>query len=351
MLRLILCYGVCLGLSCCAPKRGAGPQALAPVVVTDTVRHDPDDPAIWYNAADPANSLVIGTDKGGEAGDGALYAFGLDGKARARRGGLRRPNNVAIVQGLAFGDSAIDLAVCTERYTHKMRFFALPSLIPVDEGGIVVFDGEAHADPMGIATYQHPERGQAYAIVGRKTGPTDGTYLWQYALWVDSLGHARARLARKFGAFSGKKEIEAIAVDAQNGYVYYADEGVGIRKYHADPARGNAQLALFGTRHFRDDQEGISLYAPSLGQGYLLVSDQQANRFHVYPSQGAGGDPHHHPLLGTVALATLASDGNEATALPLGSRFPNGLLVAMSDDGTFHYYDPQTVLARMVPAP
>ena len=32
-------------------------------------------------------------------------------------------------------------------------------------------------------------------------------------------------------------EIEAVAVDDAPGYVYYADEGNGTHKYHADPDR------------------------------------------------------------------------------------------------------------------
>ena len=40
---------------------------------------------------------------------------------------------------------------------------------------------------------------------------------------------------RRFGTFSGLGEIEAVAVDDALGYVYYADEGTGIHKWHADP--------------------------------------------------------------------------------------------------------------------
>ncbi|MEO6498712.1 MAG: phytase, partial [Mucilaginibacter sp.] len=50
---------------------------LKPVIVTDTVANDTDDPAIWINPADPAKSLVVGTDKDQ---DGALYVFNLEGK-------------------------------------------------------------------------------------------------------------------------------------------------------------------------------------------------------------------------------------------------------------------------------
>jgi myo-inositol-hexaphosphate 3-phosphohydrolase len=41
------------------------------------VKHDSDDPALWLNPADPAESLILGTD---EDGYGALYAFDLDGR-------------------------------------------------------------------------------------------------------------------------------------------------------------------------------------------------------------------------------------------------------------------------------
>ncbi len=47
----------------------------------------------------------------------------------------------------------------------------------------------------------------------------------------------KGTLVRKFGLFSGKKEIESIAVDDALGYVYYSDEGYGVRKYYADPSK------------------------------------------------------------------------------------------------------------------
>ena len=90
---------------------------------------------------------------------------------------------------------------------------------------------------MGIALYTDP-KGNIYAITGRKTGPKGGTYLWQYLLSDSGKGFVEAKLVRKFGNYSGKKEIESIAVDNENGYVYYSDEQFGVRKYYADPAKG-----------------------------------------------------------------------------------------------------------------
>ena len=48
-----------------------------------------------------------------------------------------------------------------------------------------------------------------------------------YRLTDAGNGTVGATRVRAFGAYSGKKEIEAIAVDQQLGFVYYSDETVG----------------------------------------------------------------------------------------------------------------------------
>ena len=53
-------------------------ESISPVVVTDKTPNDTDDPAIWFNRADPAQSLVLGTDKGDTTG--GIFVFHLDGK-------------------------------------------------------------------------------------------------------------------------------------------------------------------------------------------------------------------------------------------------------------------------------
>jgi 3-phytase len=101
---------------------------------------------------------------------------------------------------------------------------------------------------MGIAHYKQPKDGEVYAIVGRKNGPTDGTYLWQYRLFDDGSGQVGAELVRKFGHFSGQKGIEAIAVDDSLGFVYYSDEGVGVRQYYAEVEKWYSRIISFCNR-------------------------------------------------------------------------------------------------------
>ncbi|MBZ4191851.1 phytase [Niabella beijingensis] len=328
LLLLILC-------SCKNPAATTAPDALKPAVVTDSTDFDTDDPAIWINPADASKSLVIGTDK--ETG-GGLFVFDLNGKIVNKFTGMKRPNNVDIAYGFSYNGQLIDIAVATERETNKIRVFSLPELKPVDNGGLDVFTDTPERSPMGIALYTRPSDHAIFAIVGRKTGPADG-YLYQYRL-TDSAGQLNAMLVRKFGKYSGKKEIESIAVDNEPGYVYYSDEQYGVHKYYADPdKKDNTELALFGQSDFKEDIEGISIYKSTDSTGYLLISNQQANTFVVYKREGTNGRVHEHHKIAEIPLSTIESDGSDVTSINLGERFPKGLFVAMSNGKVFHYYD------------
>jgi 3-phytase len=339
------CLVLSLVVAGCGSTTGAGEPVLEPINVTQVLPHDTDDPAIWIDSLHPERSLILGTDKDA---DGGLYVYDLEGRIDTARSvkGLQRPNNVDVEYGLMLGGRRVDIAVATERLTHKLRVYSLPDMQPIDDGGIEVFAGEmadGYRDLMGIALYRDTT-GNVYAIVGRKTGPTDGTYLWQYLLTDNGSGVVTARLVRKFGQYSGKNEIESIMVDDRLGYVYYSDEGVGVRKYFADTLRGNAELALFAREGFAVDHEGISLYETSDSTGFILVSDQGADRFHIFPREGIANNPHQHPDLRSVRVRADESDGSEITSFPLGPQFPRGLFVVMSTDRTFHYYLPERIL-------
>ncbi len=202
--------------------------------------------------------------------------------------------------------------------------------------GLNVLEGEQgeNGAPMGISLYRRPSDRTIFAIVSPKTGPSDG-YLWEYRLSDDGTGKVKAEKVRRFGRYSGKQEIEAVAVDDALGYVYYADEGDGIHKYHADPDHPDAvrELAHFGTTGFQADHEGIAIYARSDGTGYILCTDQLDgnSQYHIYRREGAPGNPHDHgELLKMVGGGADQTDGIEATSAALGLLFPNGMVVAMN---------------------
>ncbi|TRZ45796.1 phytase [Robertkochia solimangrovi] len=312
---------------------------VEPQVITELTLHDTDDPAIWVNPEDPAASIVFGTDKDT---DGALYAFDLDGKIIESKTirGLKRPNNVDLRYGFQLNDSTkTDIVVLTERERKQIRIFSVPDMKPLDNGGIQIFEGETgveHDLPMGVSLYKSPIDGAFYAIVGRKSGPLNG-YLHQYKLEANTAGIS-ATLVRKFGQFSGKKEIEAIAVDDENGIVYYSDEGHCIRKYYAEPSKGDEELACFGAALFREDIEGIAIARFKDGEGYLIVSNQQQHSFVIF-------DRNSNEFIKELDLTTTETDGCDVVTESLGEKYPSGLFVAMNDAKNFYFFD----LSKIIP--
>lgn len=275
--------------------------------------HQTDDPAIWVNKRNPAESLIFGTVKMA-APDGAIAVYRLDGSRLMRISGVDRPNNIDVAYGIKFGTRTIDIAVATERNKKQLRVFeVVPGVGLKDLAAIPVFEGQtgAASQPMGIALYVRRADRALFAIVSRKTGPS-GSYLWQYL--ID--GKMQAKKVREFGVFSGSKEIEAVAVDAEREHVYYSDEGAGIRKYYANPAHSEAskELALFGQTGWKGDREGIAIH-----HGYVVATDQQRrnSEFHVFSRDTL-------KELGVFRVGADTTDGIDISSA--------GLFVAMNDN-------------------
>jgi 3-phytase len=306
---------------------------IAPDVITEKTLHDTDDPAIWINKNNPEASIVFGTDK--DEVNGGVYVFNLDGKIIKEKSitGISYPNNVDVEYGFALTDStSTDIMVFSEREKHQIRMFSIPDMKPLDNGGFKVFEDETDIEmkrPMGVSIYKNPKTEQVSVFVSRKNGPKKG-YLYQYELISDSSG-VKANLLRKIGDFSGKKEIEAIAVDDETGILYYSDEGFGIHKYDADPLKGDKEIYCFGVEYFKDDIEGIAI-AKYDKKSFLIVSNQQAHTFNIF-------DADTNTFIKEINLGTLETDGCEVTNLALGDKFPNGLFVSMNDEKNFFFHD------------
>ena len=176
------------------------------------------------------------------APDGALAVFGLDGKLRQLAKGPDRPNNVDVEYGLELDATPTDIAVLTERLGRRLRVYAIApdgsGVRDISAGTMPILAGAPgdQGAPMGIGLYRRPKDGAIFAIVAPKAGPREN-YLWQYRLEDDGTGRVKATFVRRFGTFSGSGEIEAVAVDDELGYVYYADEAAGIHKWLADQMR------------------------------------------------------------------------------------------------------------------
>lgn len=332
----------------------ASTAAVKPTGRTAQVPHDPDDPAIWVHPSDASKSLVLGTDK--IETRGGLYVFAMDGTLRQAITPLDRPNNVDVEYGFGRNARAIDIAALTERQQHRLRVFEISDngvLTDIAPKGLRVLEGQKGdaSEPMGVALYKRPRDGAVFAIVAPKSGALTN-YLWQYRLDRDRAGTVGATLVRRFGAFSGRGEIEAVAVDDSLGYVYYSDERYAIRKYHADPDHPDAarELAVFGTTGYGGDREGLAIYSAAEGTGWIVSSDQSGNaRVLLYRREGRPGKPHDHSEVQTVTTESDETDGLDVVSRPLPG-YPRGMLVMMNSGArNFLIYDWRSIIPSGAP--
>lgn len=284
-----------------------------------------DDPAIWRNPANPAESLIVGTDK--KAG---LYVYGLDGNVRDFQpaGAL---NNVDLREVMLADGTRRILVAASDRgdlaeprialfwldgVTGKLAPLGAQPFLPASHA-----PAEAYGFCMGGAMATG-ELARAYVVL------KDGTVV-ESGL-TERAGHIVARRLRevKFATQS-----EGCVVDDASGTLFVAEEDVGIWRVPLAPA------ALAATRFASvgpadglvDDVEGLAITRDGTGRTLLVASSQGDNAYAVFAADDAR-------LLGRFRIAaarfgaTSETDGIEVIAGNFGPAFPTGLMVAQDGD-------------------
>ncbi|RYG48886.1 phytase [bacterium] len=302
---------------------------LVPLVATafstSPVPHDADDPAVWIDSRRPERSVIIGTDK--EEKVGGVYVWNLQGQPLQKIEKVDRPNNVDVAYGFQTSGGPQDLAVATERGTKRLRVFFVNGGRLRDVTGDTPMVTSANAEngmPMGIGLWRRKDG--MYAIVSPKSGPKEG-YLQLYRLRYNAFsGRVDTEFVRFFGAYSGKKEIESVCVDADAGFVYYSDEGYGTRKVRLSDYKEVGSLNRSG---FKGDHEGIAVWRGQGGKGYVVCTEQLDGDsvYHVFRREGSNAK------VGSFRIGADQTDGIEVVSTPLGPRFPQGLFIAMNSGG------------------
>jgi 3-phytase len=305
-----------------------------PKVSTSAVRDDADDPAIWIHPTEPAKSVIIGTDKGNA---GALYVWDMAGK-EIQRVPLGRPNNVDVRYGMLVGGQRIDIAVTNLRTSPKqIKVFQIHSsngtLTDITtNAGILTPELD---DPYGLCLYKRPSDGAIFVIASTQTGAKKNN-LHQYRLQDDGAGKVKGAYVRAIGNGVIKAYVEGLVADDELGYIYASDETNAIRKFYADPDRGdNQQIVAFATGDgIEGDREGLGIYKCPNGTGYLVASSQGNSTVKIYRREGEPGNPHHHTLLTTIKTnGSTETDGLDITNLPTSATFPKGFLVKHHSQG------------------
>lgn len=291
---------------------------------TDPVPHKSDaadDPAIWIHPTDPAQSLILGTDK-----QGGLHSYNIDGSQHQLISPTCQPNNVDVLYGFVLSGKPTDLAIASTRAPHAsgVKIWSIDSATRnlsdiAPDGVIKVFKGST---PYGSCTYRSARTGQYYFFVNHKDGSIE-----QYLL------------GEKAGAISGtkvrtlklKSTPEGCVADDELGNFFIAEERTGIWKFSAEPDCGtNGTLIAKVGDHghgLKSDVEGLTIYHAPNGRGYLIASSQGSNKFKVYDRQA----PHNFILTidpkGGKIDDVNDTDGIAVTNCPTSPLFPKGLLV------------------------
>lgn len=311
---------------------------LTPVGATSSVPHDADDPAVWINPADPAKSLILGTDKNEETG--GLYAWNLDGEEQWKVTPMDRPNNVDVIQSGA---------VVTERIQRRLRLVSIlrdgsPRDVTGQTAVLAHEQGEKGA-PMGVAVWS-PEPGAFEAVVSQKES-SRWRPLQRLRIAFEDGDQRRpmhARPAGRLGVYSGdpEGEIEAMVIDRERGILFYADELSGIRAWDL---RADRALAHFGLTGYEGDREGLAIWRRG-GRTLLVSCDQieQASRLHVWDVT----NPSRPVRIAIIPTVSDSTDGIEISTEAVSPKYPAGILVMMdSDERRFQIYDLRDLERRL----
>lgn len=275
-----------------------------------------DDPAIWIHPTDPAQSLIIGTDK-----QSGLFTYGLDGKT-VQKISNGNTGNVDVRYNFPLGGKSVPLVVTNNRSTNGISVYAVNvatrQLQNVGKGtlptGMTVY---------GACLYRSPKTGDYFAFITSKTGVVQ-----QWRLEDDGTGKVTSTKVRQFDVGS---QIEACAADDVLGHLYVGEEAVGVWKYDAEPGGGSARTQVDKTGsggHLTADVEGLAIFYRPDGTGYLVVSSQGNNRFVLYTREGNNSHVGAFTIVDGAVDGVSDCDGVDVTNAALGPDYAEGLLVA-----------------------
>lgn len=325
-MKASLILGVCTAaisaLSACAGQGGriaplpaVEVQANAETAPVGTSNADAaDDPAIWRNSADPAASLIVGTDK--KAG---IYAYGLDGSVKGflAAGAL---NNVDLI-----GNDAEALIVASDRNDPVNSRLALFSL-RFDDPAFKAL-GRVESGP-----------GEAYGLCLQRRNADPGlSKATAYAALKDGTVREIMLTRRDDGSYSGAiartwkltTQIEGCVTSPRSGDLYVGEENAGIWRIRL--GQPDAQPERFASIGAEDglvaDVEGLAYAMNEDGRDYLIASSQGDNAYVVFDAED-GVLLGRFRIVDGVVDGTSETDGIEVALGDFGPAYPTGLFVA-----------------------
>ncbi len=326
LLRLLpALIGCCLvGVLAGGPAADALPvvRSVPATAETEPVSHTgdaADDPALWVDPANPANSLIIGNDK-----KGALEVYNLDGSRRQRiTTGTTFWGNVDVRQQVTVGTRTLDVVAA---YNGGLRLFTVDPATRMltsvaDNTGVLATSGGE-----GLCLYAS-DTGTNYVYV-----ITRGGVIRQFRLHDnDNDGLLQITKMRQFAMGS---EGEGCVADDTTGALYVSQEDVGLWRFDAEPTGSTTGTMIDRVEpngNLVPDVEGVTVvddYVIASAQNvatpknsYFTVYDRQTNAyvdaFRIVASAGTDG--------------CQRTDGITAYAGNLGAAYPSGVFICQDN--------------------
>lgn len=288
---------------------------VKPVVQTDVVMSQgdaADDPAIWVNPKNPAQSRVLGTNK-----QQGLEVYDLQGK-RVQHLPVGRLNNVDVRPGFTLGSRTVDLAVATNRDHNSLSVFSIDR-----ESGELKAVGEIATpvkDIYGLCLFKAPS-GEIYSFANDK----DGTFV-QHRLFAKG-DQVQGELVRQFKVAT---QPEGCVADDQRQRLFLGEEDVAVWAVDARPDQPATLTSVIKVgEQVHDDIEGLALYQTEK-DNYLVISSQGNDSYVVVDAEPP------FALRGAFRVGvnaeagidgTSETDGLDVTSANLGGPWSKGMLV------------------------
>ncbi|KMN22604.1 phytase [Pseudomonas helleri] len=288
---------------------------VKPLVQTDVVMSQgdaADDPAIWVNPKNPAQSRVLGTNK-----QQGLEVYDLQGK-RVQHLPVGRLNNVDVRPGFTLGARTVDLAVATNRDHNSLSVFSIDRA-----SGELKAVGEIATpvkDIYGLCLFKAPS-GEIYSFANDK----DGTFV-QHRLFAKG-DQVQGELVRQFKVAT---QPEGCVADDQRQRLFLGEEDVAVWAVDARPDQPATLTSVIKVgEQVHDDIEGLALYQTEK-DNYLVISSQGNDSYVVVDAEPPFA-LHGAFRVGVNAEAgidgTSETDGLDVTSANLGGPWSKGMLV------------------------
>ena len=276
-----------------------------------------DDPAIWINPKNTANSLILGTDK-----RRGLMVYNLNGKLEQSLE-VGRLNNVDLRQNNTIKNNTNTLITASNRSLNSISVFTVQASNNIKHiTDILTNLNEIY----GLCMYSSGTGN--YVFVNDKSG------LYQQYKLNENGDNITGKLVREFSLPS---QPEGCSADDKLGQLFVGEEDAGIWFIGAEPTAGiTPTLLQTVNEQLIDDVEGMEIYHGDKAR-YLVVSSQGDDSYVLYKINGddQGVTAPSLEFAGKFSVISDLSrgidgvsetDGLTVTAKPLPG-YPEGILV------------------------